>query len=125
MKIIILLLCNLALGEYRSMFLQSLYIDFLIIAAFSCTGFCNLSYQQNDEVNDKVFNVSTNTEFKVVNTTEQTLDEERENDRKLMEQWTRMFFSMGRVPQQGAQVLIFPGLFSKLAILSISQLWTT
>ena len=68
-------------------------------------------------------NVSTSTVGNTIgNTTEQTIDEEKENDRKLMIEWTKMFFSMGRVPQQGAQMLIFPGLFSKFEILSFSQL---
>lgn len=58
-------------------------------------------------------NMPVATEIDVSNTTQQTSEEEKENDRKLMEQWTRMFFSMGRIPQQGEQILIFPGLFSK------------
>jgi hypothetical protein len=52
-------------------------------------------------------------ESDISNTTQLTSEEEKENDRKLMEQWTRMFFNMGRTPQQGEQILIFPGLFSK------------
>jgi len=52
-------------------------------------------------------------ESDISNVTQLTSEEEKENDRKLMEQWTRMFFNMGRTPQQGEQILIFPGLFSK------------
>lgn len=64
----------------------------------------------------------TGTESDVTNTTQQTTEEEKENDRKLMEQWTRMFFSMGRIPQQGEQILIFPGLFSKVFLTSSSPI---
>ena len=49
----------------------------------------------------------------ISNTTQLTSEEEKENDQMLMEQWTHMFFNMGRTPQQGEQILIFPGLFSK------------
>jgi hypothetical protein len=52
-------------------------------------------------------------ESDISNTTQLTSEEEKENDRKIMEQWTRMFFNMGRTPLQGEQMLIFPGLFSK------------
>lgn len=78
-----------------------------------CTGLC---YHQRDGANGTLLDASTVSE--AGNVTEQVLDEERENDRRLMEEWTKMFFSMGRVPQQGTQVLIFPGLFSKLQLVN-------
>ena len=76
-----------------------------------CTVGC---YQEtNDEISHASLGPPMSEESDISNATQLTSEEEKENDRKIMEQWTRMFFSMGRTPLQGEQILIFPGLCSK------------
>lgn len=71
-------------------------------------------YQETkDEVGHASLDTPMNEESDISNATQLTSEEQKENDRKIMEQWTRMFFNMGRTPLQGEQILIFPGLFSK------------
>ncbi len=82
-----------------------------VFGFFCCTVGC---YQEtNDEVSHASLDPPMSEESDISNTTQLTSEEEKENDRKIMEQWTRMFFNMGRTPLQGEQMLIFPGLFSK------------
>lgn len=54
-----------------------------------------------------------------VNKTQLTLEEEKENERKIIQAWTTAFFSMGRIEPQGEQILVFPGLFSELFVFFI------
>jgi len=43
-----------------------------------------------------------------------------EEEKKFIQDWTRLFFSMSRIPRQGKQTLVFPGLFSESLIVHIS-----
>ncbi|XP_032776935.2 uncharacterized protein LOC116915901 [Daphnia magna] len=78
-------------------------------------------HQEKNVIGHASLNMPVATEIDVSNTTQQTSEEEKENDRKLMEQWTRMFFSMGRIPQQGEQILIFPGLFNGSTTVEVAR----
>lgn len=91
-------------------FIRFGFVHLIFIGAFS-TGCC---YQQTNDANRTSLESTPNAFADLNNSTQLTLEDEKENDRKLMEEWTKMFFSMGRVPQQGKQMLIFPGLFSEL-----------
>lgn len=76
--------------------------------------------QHQNEGNGAVIDVSLSQLSEVNNETESTADEGAET-RKFMEEWTRMFFSMGRVERQGEETLIFPGMFSKLDFLQMKE----